>query len=172
MKKEIATEDKGRVSRREVLKAGSTAAVALASTGLLMATAACNSSVPVASSSPATTGLEETHVFKVLALWLAVTTKGLPSPIPPTYRQDLITAAGFNMSAVSDAAIFTQLYSWLTNSSNKPIIDAASSSYGQFLTGSSTVLYNPAQCPKSIQTLGKFGTLDPNGTCAPTSQPR
>jgi hypothetical protein len=169
---EITTEHQGRVSRREILKAGSTVAASLAGAGLLMAAASCNKSAPVASSAQPATGPEETHVFKVLALWLAVTTKGLPSSIPATYRQDLITAAGFNMSAVSDAAIFSQLYTWITTSSNKPYIDAASDAYSHFLTGSSAVLYNPAQCPISIQTLGKFGNLDPNGTCTPVSQPR
>jgi hypothetical protein len=168
----ITTEHQGRVSRREILKAGSTVAATLASAGLLMAAASCNKSASVASSAQPATGPEETHVFKVLALWLAVTTKGLPPSIPATYRQDLITASGFNMSAVSDRAIFTELYNWITNPSNKSLIDAASGAYGQFLSGSSTVLYNPAQCPTSTQVLSKFGNLDPNGTCSPASQPR
>jgi hypothetical protein len=168
---EITTEHQGRVSRREILKAGSTVAASLAGAGLLMAAASCNKSAPVASSAQQATGPEEKHVFKVLALWLAVAAKGLPSPIPATYRQDLITASGFNMGAVSDKAIFTELYGWITDPNNKATIDAASIAYGQFLGSSKTVLYNPAQCPTSMQVLSKFGSLDPNGTCAPISQP-
>jgi hypothetical protein len=152
MEKDFATQYK-EMSRREILKGGSTAAATLVSTSILMAAAACSRSATVA------TGPEEPHLFKVLAFWLAVTTKGLPSPIPASYKQDLMAAAAFDTS-VGDTAIFSALYNWIIDANNKPAIEAASTAYGQLLQDS--IKYSPAQCPTNIQVLSKLGKVDPN----------